>query len=127
LARLHKALSVPVRLEILGLLVGQPLCVNAITGLLRISQPAVSQHLAVLRRAGLVRGDKNGYMVHYSLDRVRLQEFRQAMAAFPDEPGAQSREKTGEDTAADLVSSVERRKNTPTMRRTNRRSGGYQS
>jgi DNA-binding transcriptional ArsR family regulator len=86
LARLHKALSVPVRLEILDLIAERPLCVNAITGLLRISQPAVSQHLAVLRQAGLVRGDKSGYMVHYSLDRVRLQEFRQVMAGFPGEP-----------------------------------------
>ena len=106
LARLHKALSVPVRLEILGLLAERPLCVNAITGFLRISQPAVSQHLAVLRRAGLVRGDKSGYMVHYSLDRARLQEFRQAMAGFPDEIPARQREKTVEDTAVKVPSSV---------------------
>jgi DNA-binding transcriptional ArsR family regulator len=85
LARLHKALSLPVRLEILDLLAERPLCVNAITGFLKISQPAVSQHLAVLRRAGLVRGDKSGYRVHYSLDRSRLHEFRQAVADFPDE------------------------------------------
>ena len=85
LAQLHKALSVPVRLQILGLLAERSLCVNAITGSLHISQPAVSQHLAVLRRVGLVRGDKSGYRVHYSLDRVRLQEFRQAVAGFPAE------------------------------------------
>jgi DNA-binding transcriptional ArsR family regulator len=106
LARTHKALSVPVRLEILGLLAKRSLCVNAITGFLRISQPAVSQHLAVLRQAGLVRGDKSGYMVHYSLDRARLQEFRQAVADFPDEPGAQSREKTDQCRAANVPMSV---------------------
>ena len=106
LARLHKALSLPVRLEILDLLVERPLCVNAITGFLRISQPAVSQHLAVLRRAGLVRGDKSGYMVHYSLDRARLQEFRQAMAGFPGEPRAQPREKAVEEIAVNVPSSV---------------------
>ena len=92
LAGLHKALSVPVRLEILGLLAERPLCVNAITGFLRISQPAVSQHLAVLRRAGLVRGDKSGYRVHYSLDRTRLREFRQAMADFPAEIHSRTRD-----------------------------------
>ena len=106
MAQLHKALSVPVRLEILGLLAERPLCVNAITGFLRISQPAVSQHLAVLRRAGLVRGDKSGYMVHYSLDRARLQEFRQAVAGFPDQPRAQPREKTGKDTAVNVPTTV---------------------
>jgi DNA-binding transcriptional ArsR family regulator len=112
LARLHKALSVPVRLEILGLLAERPLCVNAITSFLCISQPAVSQHLAVLRQAGLVRGDKSGYMVHYSLDRTRLQELRQAMAAFPDENGSQPREKTGEEAAANMVSSVTAKRDT---------------
>ena len=86
LARLHKALSVPVRLEILRRIAERPLCVNAITGLLRVSQPAVSQHLAVLRQAGLVRGEKSGYMVHYSLNRERLQEFRKAVERFPTEP-----------------------------------------
>jgi DNA-binding transcriptional ArsR family regulator len=86
LARLHKALSVPVRLEILSLVSARPLCVNAITRFLKISQPAVSQHLAVLRQAGLVWGQKSGYMVHYALNRARLQEFRRAMAGFPEKP-----------------------------------------
>jgi DNA-binding transcriptional ArsR family regulator len=106
LARLHKALSAPVRLEILGLIAERPFCVNAITGLLEISQPAVSQHLAVLRQAGLVRGDKSGYMVHYSLDRARLQEFRQGMADFPDELRARPRKKAGEDRLANAMSPV---------------------
>ena len=85
LAQLHKALSVPVRLRILRLISEQALCVNAITRFLQISQPAVSQHLAVLRHAGLVKGDKQGYMVHYTLNRARLREFRQAMDLFPKE------------------------------------------
>ncbi len=85
LARLHKALSVPVRLQILKLIAGRPLCVNAITRRLSISQPAVSQHLGVLRQAGLVSGEKSGYLVHYRLNRLRLEELRQAMAGFPGE------------------------------------------
>jgi len=85
MAWLHKALSVPMRLKILKLLAGRPLCVNAITRFLAISQPAVSQHLAVLRQAGLVRGRKSGYMVHYSLNHERLGQFRRAVADFPKE------------------------------------------
>ena len=107
LAQLHKALSVPVRLEILGLLAKRPLCVNAVTGFLRISQPAVSQHLAVLRQAGLVRGDKSGYRVHYSLDRARLQVFRRAMAGFPGEPYTPAREKTVEHSAVNVPASAQ--------------------
>jgi DNA-binding transcriptional ArsR family regulator len=82
LAQLHKALSVPVRLKILELVGERPLCVNAITRCLEISQPAVSQHLAVLRRAGLVSSTRQGYTVHYKLDRERLEEFRQAQGLF---------------------------------------------
>ena len=83
LAQLHKALSVPVRLKILQLIGGRPRCVNAITRCLEISQPAVSQHLAVLRHAGLVSSTKRGYTVHYQLDRDRLEELRQALELFP--------------------------------------------
>jgi len=85
LAQLHKALSVPVRLKILELIAERSLCVNAITRCLDISQPAVSQHLAVLRHADLVRGDKQGYKVHYTPNRDRLQELRQAMNLFQKE------------------------------------------
>ena len=85
LAQIHKALSVPVRLKILELVGERSLCVNAITRCLEISQPAVSQHLAVLKHAGLVSSTKHGYMVHYALDRERLQEFRQALDLFPME------------------------------------------
>jgi len=88
LARLHKALSLPVRLKILQLIANRPLCVNAITRFLLISQPAVSQHLSVLRQVDLVRGKKNGYMVHYRLNPEKLREFREAVACFPDKPAA---------------------------------------
>jgi DNA-binding transcriptional ArsR family regulator len=95
LARIHKALSVPVRLEILRLVAARPRCVNAITRSVGISQPAVSQHLAVLRQVRLVRGDKRGYRVHYALERARLSEFQRAVAAFPDQPTAPRKERKG--------------------------------
>ena len=82
LALLHKALSVPVRLKILKLIADRPLCVNAITRFLSISQPAVSQHLAVLRQAGLVTGEKKGYMVHYTFNRNRFEDLQKSMGSF---------------------------------------------
>ena len=78
LADIYKALSVPSRIKILKLISGKQLCVNAITRFLDISQPAVSQHLAILRRAGLVTGQRGGYLVHYTLNRKRLAEFNRA-------------------------------------------------
>ena len=62
-----KALASNVRLEILSLLAEGPLCVNVLVCRLDVSQPAVSQHLKVLENAGLVKGNKVGYRVHYSL------------------------------------------------------------
>jgi len=62
-----KALSSNVRLEILSLLANGPLCVNVLVDRLNVSQPAVSQHLKILENAGLVKGNKIGYRVHYSL------------------------------------------------------------
>ena len=43
------------------------LCVCEITGALKLAQPRVSSHLALLRKAGLVKTRKEGLWVHYSL------------------------------------------------------------
>lgn len=40
--------------------------VGALTARARVSQPAVSKHLAALKRAGLVRGRHEGRQTHYS-------------------------------------------------------------
>ena len=84
LAGIFKALSDPTRLRLVKLLSecspgeckGEALCVNALASELGVSQSAVSQHLRVLRQVGLVRGVRQGYFVHYSLDRDRLGQYR---------------------------------------------------
>ena len=76
-----RALAVPSRLKIIELLRGHSYCVRALTMLLDISQPAVSQHLAVLKRAGLVDAEKEGTMVHYRVNGQRLQEVMNAIGS----------------------------------------------
>ena len=71
----YKALASRSRLVILSLLAGRPLCVNALARSIGISQSAVSQHLEVLKGAGLVLGERSGTMVHYRLDRDRLKRL----------------------------------------------------
>ncbi len=44
------------------------LCVCEITAALGLVQPRVSSHLALLRKAGLVRARREGLWVHYSID-----------------------------------------------------------
>ncbi len=68
LVEVMKALACEQRVKILQLLKGHPLCVNAITCRLGITQSAVSQHLRVLRKAGLIVPDRRGYWTHYSVD-----------------------------------------------------------
>jgi DNA-binding transcriptional ArsR family regulator len=74
LAQALQALAVPSRLKILELLQSHPYCVRALTAHLDISQPAVSQHLAVLKRAGLVDADRDGTMVHYRINPSRFEQ-----------------------------------------------------
>jgi DNA-binding transcriptional ArsR family regulator len=64
-----KALSVPSRMQIFSLLKREgPLPVKEIAGSLGMTAPAVSQHLRVLRTAGLVTSKRQGYWVPYAVD-----------------------------------------------------------
>jgi DNA-binding transcriptional ArsR family regulator len=74
MARFGQALSSSTRVRILELLRGASLCVNALASRLKVTQGAVSQHLRVLREAGLVVPEKRGYFVHYRLDPAGLLE-----------------------------------------------------
>ena len=75
-AQLFKALGDETRLRILNLLVRGELCVCDIVGVLGISQPKVSRHLAILRRADLVGVRREGKRKFYALtkDRSPLQQ-----------------------------------------------------
>lgn len=65
--RIFRALAVESRVRIVKLLSDRALCVGALSNLLGISAGAVSQHLRVLKAVGLVKPDRRGYFVHYSL------------------------------------------------------------
>lgn len=67
-----KALGEPKRFQLLSLVARRGYCVRALARASQLSEPAVSQHLKVLREAGLVYGVKRGYYTHYSLDKEAL-------------------------------------------------------
>ena len=69
-----KALADEKRLKILRMLIANDLCVSALAKQLGISKPAVSQHLRILRKAGLVKGEKRGYWTHYIVEREALSQ-----------------------------------------------------
>jgi ArsR family transcriptional regulator len=75
------ALADPTRLRILALLSDEEICVCHIHGSLDIPQPTASRHLAYLRRAGLVRGRRDGLWVHYRLTPDLAPHVRNAVNA----------------------------------------------
>ena len=66
-AEVLKTLASPRRLQILHLLFDGPREVGRLAAELELSQPNVSQHLAVLRSAGLVEAQRDGREVRYRL------------------------------------------------------------
>ena len=82
IVKIYKALSVDSRIQILKLIKDKELCVNAITKQLNISQPAVSQHLSILKDAGLVNNDRYGSIIHYKMNMSRLDDFKKSVRKY---------------------------------------------
>jgi len=64
---LLRALAAPVRIAIVLQLRHAPCCVHDLVDLLDLPQPLISQHLRVLKEAGVVHGERRGREVVYSL------------------------------------------------------------
>jgi DNA-binding transcriptional ArsR family regulator len=76
------ALSEPLRRTILERVIEQPRSVGEIAAGLPVSRPAVSQHLKVLKDAGLVRERRAGTRRIYAADAAALGELRAAIDAM---------------------------------------------
>lgn len=64
---LLRALAAPVRIAIVLQLLESNRCVHDLVDALGVTQPLISQHLRVLKSAGVVQGDRQGREVVYSL------------------------------------------------------------
>ncbi len=73
-ADLCQTMADPTRLEMLSLLGEGPKAVKDLVALLGQRQAKVSQHLALLRQRGIVRAERMGNEVHYSLADARILE-----------------------------------------------------
>ena len=74
LSEFYKIFADPTRLRILDILVNKPMCVNEICDILDVSQSAVSHQLKNLRASNLVKCEKIGKNVHYSIsdDHIKI-------------------------------------------------------
>ena len=79
-SEIFKVLAVDTRVRIIELLKSKgPLGVNNIAELVGITPSAVSQHLKILKHAGLVRNERKGYWIPYSIDEEALESCRQVL------------------------------------------------
>ena len=80
LATMSKALGHPVRVQIMRLLRARDTCVTGdLVGELPLAQSTVSEHLRILREAGLVQGEIDGPRTHYCINRERLAAFKESV------------------------------------------------
>ena len=86
LALLAKALGHPARVRILRLLLARDACYcGQIVDELPLAQATVSQHLKVLKEAGLIVGEIEGLRTCYCASRDRLADLHELVAGLLDE------------------------------------------
>jgi ArsR family transcriptional regulator len=81
-----KALGEPTRLKIIKLLANRELCVCDLEEILQMSQPRISQHLKVLKHAGLVNDWKEGQRTICSLNQIALNNTINEFLQYVDKP-----------------------------------------
>ncbi len=83
LATLAKAVGHPARVQILRLLARRDTCVcGDIVDELPLAQSTVSQHLKVLKEAGLIRGDVDGPRVCYCIEPRALRRLKSLIGSL---------------------------------------------
>lgn len=80
--RVFRALGCRTRYGIFCILAGKRFCVGAIAAKLGISQPAASQHLKVLKEAGVVEDSRCGYHVHYKVNEEVIRKTAEFLSAL---------------------------------------------
>ncbi|HEY8531665.1 MAG TPA: autorepressor SdpR family transcription factor [Limnochorda sp.] len=109
LTRVFKALSDPIRRQILRMLTTGDLPAGEIAAAFPISKPSVSHHLAVLKQAGLVEDRRQGQQIIYSLNTTVFAEVvawvmdlvRAGEAQTDREPAGGHAASEGEEGSAD--------------------------
>ncbi|MBK8703571.1 MAG: helix-turn-helix transcriptional regulator [Saprospiraceae bacterium] len=82
-SELLRALAHPLRLNILEFIdKNEEINVNKIYNALRLEQSITSQHLRILRAAGLVETKRSGKYIHYSIDYEKVRQTVEAIRHF---------------------------------------------
>lgn len=83
LAALARALGHPARVAIVRLLAARGECVcGSLVDRLPLAQATVSQHLKVLKQAGIIQGEVDGPRVCYCIEKGALERLRKLIGEF---------------------------------------------
>ncbi len=77
-----KVIAEPMRFKILQLLLDKHHCSRSLALTLGITESAVSQHMTVLKKTGLVKGFRHGRHVHYVVDTQALEQAIAVMQSW---------------------------------------------
>lgn len=94
LAAMLKALGNPVRFQIMQILAEKKMCITGeIVEFTTLAQSTVSQHLKVLREAGLISGEVDGPATCYCIEETQVRWLKQKIETWlpqccPDEDAA---------------------------------------
>ena len=77
-----KVMAEPTRLKIMRLLCEKKHCSRSLALTLGISESAVSQHMTVLRQAGLVHGKRHGHHIHYLIKEDALRDIIEELESW---------------------------------------------
>ena len=87
-ARIAWALSDPVRISVMQVLMGGPATVSELISVTGASQSNVSNHLKVLREQGLVRGERRGRQSIYEIPDTSVAQLVESLTAVAGGPEA---------------------------------------
>ncbi len=83
LAGMAKALAHPLRVRILRVLAARRACIcGDLVDLLPVAQSTVSQHLKVLKQAGLIQGEVDGPRTCYCLDTQVIERLKSLVSSL---------------------------------------------
>jgi ArsR family transcriptional regulator len=107
-SEMFKVLGVETRIKIIELLKSKgPLGVKNLAETLHLSPAAISQHLKILRHAGLVSKERQGYWVPYSIEEKALEHcggmLMEVCACGCHDPSPPKKPKTDKASLASLI------------------------
>ena len=79
---IFKVFSNEVRLKVFEYLLEGKMCVSGIVNKMNVTQPTVTQHLRILKEIGVVKSEKIGHWMHYSIDKKGINRVKQEMEKF---------------------------------------------